>query len=229
MTYGLAITTFNRFDLTVKSCARVLDDPRISRILILDDASTDDSYEKLRTYYNGIDKVIVTREVENRGMSIAKRNAIGLCTQPWCIILDSDNEIGPDYLDALDKLELRDDTIYCPEWAMPQFDYRKFAGVTYDKHNAAGYLKKPMFEQHLNTANYLVPAWNYCGVYRHDPTVKETDTVHFAYLWLKEGYKYHVVPGMRYNHLVHEGSGWLQNADYNIRRGNQTLKLIENL
>jgi GT2 family glycosyltransferase len=229
MTYGLAITTWNRFDLTIHSFARVIDDPRISRILILDDASTDGSYDNLRGYFDGIDKVTVTREVVNRGMSIAKRNAIALCTQPHCIILDSDNEIGPDYLDALDKLQLQDDTIYCPDWAMPQFDYRAFSGQTIDASKVKQFLHKPMFEQLLNTCNYLVPSLNYCKVYRHDESVKETDTLHFAYLWLKAGYKFYVVPGMRYNHLVHAESGWLKNADYNIRRGNKTLKLIEQL
>lgn len=86
-----------------------------------------------------------------------------------------------------------------------------------------------MFEQHLNTCNYVVPANRYCEVFREDASVKETDTIHFAYLWLKAGNKFHIVPGMRYGHLVHPESGWLKNANYNIKKGHEIMKKMEGL
>ena len=43
----LAITTYNRIDMTVKSFAQVLDDPRITEIVIVDDHSTDQIFAVL--------------------------------------------------------------------------------------------------------------------------------------------------------------------------------------
>lgn len=229
MNLSLCITTYNRYELTTLSCMHVLQDPRINEVVILDDASTDGSYEKLRAYYEPFEKVKVIRQARNRGMSITKRDAIALASQQWAMILDSDNEIDHTYLDALSSVPLKRDTIYCPDWAMPQFDYRSFVGLTIDKSNVKKYLRMPMFEQHLNTANYVVPGYQYCQVYQHDEAIKETDTIHFAYLWLKWGGKFHIVPGMRYQHLVHAESGWLKNADYNIKKGREILKMIESL
>lgn len=229
MSISLCITTFNRYELTARSCMHVLEDSRIKEIVILDDASTDGSYEKLKAYYGPFAKVKVIRQARNRGMSVTKRDVIALASEPWAIILDSDNEIDRTYLDALSTIPLQKDTIYCPDWAMPQFDYRSFAGLTIDKSNVKKYLRMPMFEQHLNTANYVVPAYEYCQVYQHDEAVKETDTIHYAYLWLKSGGKFHIVPGMRYQHLVHSESGWLKNADYNIKKGREILNMIETL
>jgi hypothetical protein len=38
-----------------------------------------------------------------------------------------------------------------------------------------------------------------------------------------------IVPGMSYIHEVHEGSGWLQNADYNIKKADEIIDLIKKI
>jgi glycosyltransferase involved in cell wall biosynthesis len=227
--YSLAITTMNRYELTVKSFEKVLHDDRISEIIILDDASTDGSFEKLTTALAGENKVRVIGRLKNAGMSRAKFEAIGYSKEPFAIILDSDNEISTEYIDALDGLELDDKTIYMPEWARPTFDYRAYAGLTFDRTNIKEYLDKPMFEALLNTSNYVVPVAEYCKIYKEDPTVKGSDTVYFAHLWLAAGNKFHVVKGLQYDHLQHSESGWLKDASYNMVRGRQTIEQIKNL
>lgn len=50
---SLAITHYNRYEMVVESFAQVIDDVRLSEILIMDDCSTDGSYEKLRDHFKG--------------------------------------------------------------------------------------------------------------------------------------------------------------------------------
>ena len=57
---SIAATTYNRFETTIKCIEKIKDDDRVSDILILDDCSTDGSYERLVDYYEGDRKAIVT-------------------------------------------------------------------------------------------------------------------------------------------------------------------------
>lgn len=128
MKLSLAITTYLRYEMTVESFAQVIDDPRIDDIVILDDCSTDGSYEKLRDHFAGNKKVRVIRQAQNRGMLVNKFHAVGYCKNEWVALIDSDNVIGKSYLDAIfsitvypDLLQLYKDTIYVPEFSKPTF------------------------------------------------------------------------------------------------------------
>jgi glycosyltransferase involved in cell wall biosynthesis len=233
MKLSLAITTFNRYEMTVESFAQVIDDPRITDILILDDASTDGSFEKLVEYFKNNSEVKVTRQAQNRGMSRNKRDAISLVQGPWVIIWDSDNILGKEYLDALEYhikhyWELEPNCIYIPSFAKPAFDYRKYEGCLYDQS-----VLPPVHEDAancmMNTCNYVVNQTEYLKVYQHDLSIKGTDTVWFNYLWLKAGNSFYVIPGMEYHHRIHDGSGFLQDADYNMKKSAEVRKLIMQL
>lgn len=230
MKLSLAITNFNRYDLLLKSFENVVDDNRLSEIILYDDGSDWDIQESLRDAVKMLpDKVKLFLGVKNVGMSRAKRNAISLCENRFAIILDSDNSISEKYIDAIADFYWDDGTIMMPEMASPNFDYRAFSGLTFDSRNVNEYLDKPLFEALLNTSNYVVPVVEYLKVYEEDKTVKESDTVHFAYHWLRNGYQFKVVEGLQYEHLVHPESGWLQNAAYNSARGKQTIEQIRAL
>lgn len=224
---SLAITTYNRFDLTIKSFEKVIGDERISDITIVDDASTNGDGYRLKEYFKDNPKVHVIINDENCGMSLNKMKAIGISANPFVIILDSDNSINSEYLDAIEAIgELDENTIYMPDFSMPNFDFTKFAGQTISIDNVKEFVLDPMGNTCINACNYLVCRDQYLKVYKHDETVKETDTAHFFYLWMKVGYKFHIVKGMRYNHLVHEGSGWLANASYNMKKGEEIRNKI---
>lgn len=236
MNISLCITTYNRFELTIESFAQVIDDPRIDDIVILDDCSTDGSYEKLVNHFAGINKVRVIRQAQNRGMSLNKRDAIALAKNEWVIILDSDNVLGDNYLNAIESFgiypgyhNLKPDTIYCPDFAKPEFDYRKFKGETFDRHNIIDLVSDHMGNCAINTCNYLVHRDTYLKVYQHNAGMKGTDTIWFNYLWLKTGYSFYVVSGMQYFHRVHSGSGFLADAGYNMMQAEKVRKMIMTL
>lgn len=226
MKLSLAITTYNRYEMTVESFAQVIDDPRLTEILLLDDASTDDSYLKLVEHFRANDKVKVMRQATNQGMAENKKCAIALASGDRVLILDSDNKIDKSYIDAIYiEGNLHDDTVInCAEFAYPNFDFRKYSGQFIDYKNAKRFMSHDMFRCFLNCCNYVVPQKTYLDVYQKDDTVKEADTIAFNYRWLKAGYSFYIVPGCGYFHRTHAESGFMKNIDYNMKKA----KEIEN-
>jgi glycosyltransferase involved in cell wall biosynthesis len=226
---SLCITTYNRFEMLMESFAQVLNDDRISEIVIVDDCSDITIYDKILASTFDMSKVRLIRNSENLGMSLNKRKAIEAAKNDWCIIFDSDNVIGPDYLDAMFPITLPLDhtTIYCPSFARPRFDFRKYEG--WHILHAGNMMQESMGECFFNCCNYMVNRDEYLRVYEHNPAMKGTDTIWFNYLWLKARNSFYVVPGMEYIHRVHDGSGFLQDCSYNMKRAKEIKELIKAL
>lgn len=225
MTFTLAITHYNRAILLMQSFSQVLSDPRIDEILILDDCSDEQNWNLVKLLEQS--KVRVIRQAENRGMAQNKRDAIAYAKNEWVIILDSDNIISPAYLDAIPK-RLKSNTIYCPEFAEPNFDYRSCSGLTFSAHYKPN-LNSATESCCFNTCNYLVHRDSYIEVWEANPEVRGVDTLWFAYLWMKAGNMFYIVPKMRYFHLVHDGSEYMKHVSYNMQHAKQIQKLIEKL
>lgn len=228
MKLTLAITVYNRWDLLLESFAQVIDDPRIDEILIMDDASKDEYWNKIKELPKFNDKIKVVRQLSNQGMSRNKMSAVLNSKNEWVILFDSDNVIGKDYLDSIPET-LKVNTIYMPCFARPTFDFRKFSELIIEKEDAAAWIWDDVFNMMLNCCNYLVPREQYLQAFEDDATVKASDTILFAYNWLKNGNKFKVVPGMEYTHRIHPGSGFLEDCDYNMNKANHTRKLIQSL
>ena len=227
MNLSLCITTFNRFELLKESYAQVIDDPRISEIIIVDDCSTEPGIkEKVNSLAGG--KVKVFHQAQNRGMSRNKADAISYASNEWCIIFDSDNVITPDYLDAI-PVYLSSDTIYCPSFAKPEFDFRFHEGKFYDQKKSAREIRLDGYNVAMNCCNYLVHRDTYMAVYKFNPAHIASDTIWHAYNHLKAGGSFYIVPGMHYYHRVHKGSGFLQGVDHNMRMQAEVRKMIMEL
>lgn len=228
MKLTLAITTFNRYDLLLESFANVIDDPRIDEVLIMDDASKDEYWNKIKELPKFNDKIKVVRQLSNQGMSRNKMAAVLNSKNEWVILFDSDNIINKNYLDSIPET-LKDNTIYLPCFARPAFDFRKYSHLLIDKEDAAISILDDTFNMMLNCCNYVVPREEYLNVFAEDSTVKASDTILFAYNWLKKGNKFKVVEGMEYVHRIHAGSGFLEDCDYNMKKSAETRKMIQAL
>lgn len=224
----LAITTFNRWEMLLESFANLADDPRLDEILIMDDHSKDKYWNKIKELPKFNQKVKVARQFENRGMSENKRDAIALSKSQWVIIGDSDNIFGPDYLDNIPQIR-RPQTIYAPSFAKPSFDYRVYQDNHYTKETVKEKINEPMFNCFLNTCNYVVHRDTYLKVWEENKTIGCADTIFFNYLWLESGNGFYICPGMHYQHRVHNGSGFLQGIDYNMKQAEGVKKLIREL
>lgn len=224
---SLSVTSYNRFESTVKSFANVLDDERIGEILVLDDCSTDDSFSKLVAHFDGNEKVKVLQQVFNRSMQQNKADAVMLSKFEWCILLDSDNEINTDYIDNLFALpEWEEGTIYAPMRAKPKFIYDAFAGHTIDKVNVHKYVNMPLFGALINTSNYFVNRDFYADVYKFNPEIKGTDTANHFVNHISAGGSFHVVKDLEYIHAISTDSEFMKDIHYNME---QAKKIDEKL
>lgn len=233
MKLTLAITTFNRYKLLLESFAGVIDDPRIDEILIMDDCSEIEYWNKIKELPKFNPKIRVIRQLENRGMSVNKRDAVFNSANKWVILFDSDNIIGKDYLDALytDAFinnEQMSRFIYCPSFAKTQFDYRKFESKIFGIKSLGVKpdLSDAMLNCFFNTCNYVVNKNKYLEVWQENKEMKGSDTIWFNYLWLKSGNYFRVSPDMHYTHRVHPGSGFLTDVDYNMKKAEEIKKMI---
>lgn len=227
----LAITTFNRDQLTVDSFAQVLNDDRISEIVIVDDHSDEAIFANLQFMVNGLEKVKLFRNKKNLGCYHNKRMAVQSASNEWVILLDSDNKINADYLDSLDKHNDKT-TIYQPEFARPHFDFRNFSGSTIQTPFVKNYMTQKSFDTMLNAMNFFVNRAEYLRVF--DTTKEEpwtADSIYFNYLWLKAGNKIYVTPGMQYDHRVNDHAGQEPShySTHNRKTGNFYNEVVQKL
>ena len=208
---GIAIPTYERAKITPCSFAAVHNDPRVMSVAVVDDASTAASYNNLQDALKVFPKVVVSKNVENLGCYLNKRESVRRSLAKWVAVFDSDNVMTTEYLDALFAQQWHDDVLYMPVWAQPSLDYRQYEGLVLTRENVAEYLELPLFMAALNTGNFFVCKSSYMRVF--DDSVKPfaADSMYFAYCWLAFGGRLLLTPGLHYAHLVHAGY-WMQHA-----------------
>jgi len=228
-TLSLCITNYNRCDMLLESFSEVLKDERVSEIVISDDCSKQSIYNKVKSYTVKNKKIKLFRNENNVGMAKNKMLSVKRAENDYAIVFDSDNKISSVYIDGLYRVKWRPKVILAPSFAKPEFDYRQFSGDLINAQNIKHYMGEPMFQCFLNTCNYFVNRDEYLQTFVYDQSIKASDTIHFNYLWLKRGGCFQVVPQMEYEHRVHSGSGFLQDAEYNLRKAEQFVNLIKQL
>lgn len=211
---SLCITTFNRVEMVIRSISEVIDNPAISEIVIVDDASDIDKYDNLKHSLEALrdSKIKLYRNDENLDCYRNKKRSVELATNDWCIVFDSDNVIDNEYLNKLSIINWQPDTIYAPDFAKPHFDYRHFGGKVIDRNNIASFLNEKAFDCLINTCNYFVNKTNYLKVWDGSIDPHTADTAFFNSCWIKAGNKIMVVEGMEYEHTVHNGSHYVNNV-----------------
>lgn len=216
MNISLCITTYNRMDLLLDSFCQVVDDPRVSEIVIVDDASTNhasgyvlglaDRYRsKVRAFVNEY----------NIDCYRNKREVISKSTNEWVIILDSDNVVTKQYIDRIENLwtaGLNVRTIYQPSFAKPHFNFTQYETYVISKGNVAKFMHDPTFQTMLNAMNYFVNRDEYLKVWDGSCDPVTSDSIFQNYNWLKSGNMIYVVPGLEYEHRVHNGSHYQNNV-----------------
>ena len=230
---SIAIPTFNRHEMTLEAFAKVLDDERIGEIVINDDASDINSFYALEEAVSAIPKIKLFRNNSNQGCYKNKMHSIKLCSCQYCVILDSDNIIDSNYIDAIYNEHWNDNLILAPSFAKPLFDYREFINLIVTKSNINEHFHKHHFSTMLNTFNFFVNSKEYIRVFDAtfnvavDPVA--SDSIYFNYCWLLLGNSIKVVGGMEYEHRVHSGSYWSNNANASTDFSNKLLPKIKQL
>lgn len=224
MNLTFAITVYNRWELLLESFAGIIDDPRIDEILICDDHSADEYWNKIKDLGKFNPKIKVIRQLENRGMLENKRDAIYYSKNEWVIIADSDNVFTKEYIDNIPQIR-RPQTIYSPSFGRPNFDYRLYQGQHITKEVVQQHINEDMFNCFLNTFNCVVHRETFLSVWQKND-VKSADSIWFNYLWLKAGNGFYICPRMWYDHRVHSGSGFLADYDESMEKAKSIKKII---
>jgi glycosyltransferase involved in cell wall biosynthesis len=217
MKITVSIPYYNRADLVMETIRPLMNEDRVDEIILCDDCSPEDDFDKLLRNTEGMDKIKIVRNIKNFHNQHNKRNALSFAKNEWVLLLDNDNVAQQDFFDKLFALDYWEpDTIYHPAFAAPTFDYRQFNDETFTKKNVRHFAHHPIFMTLLNTNNYLVNRDEYLRKYRYDKTVRGADGIFFMYNWLNEGNKIYIVPDMQYFHRVHDGSEFLRERDSNM-------------
>lgn len=210
---SLCITNWNRFEFTLESFAQVINDGRISEIIISDDASTDGSIEKLIEHFKYHPKVKVFSNLENVGVYQNKKRAIELASNNWCILFDSDNVISESYIDTIFNLpDWEDNVAYCPDFALDALDYQHFAGVKITSQNAGNYIDQRNGGSLFNTLNYFCNRNFFLKVFDPSQNPIAADSICYNYLYLTNGGAMEVIKGLQYYHRIHPKSYYVENT-----------------
>lgn len=99
---AVAITTFNRAHLVGRAIESVVGQnwPAVE-IMVVDDASTDDTQAVVRSRYP---QVRYIRQEKNRGVCAARNLALQKASRPWLLFLDDDDTLVPHALARLAAL-----------------------------------------------------------------------------------------------------------------------------
>lgn len=229
---SLCITTFRRDSLLFESFRQVVNDERVSEIVIVDDYSPEYFMQAIAAFCRPYDKIKVFRNTKNLGCYKNKAEAVLEATNDWVYLLDSDNVITTEAIDKLYAYNVehgwRKDLIIAPEFAWPTFDYRHFAGKTITRQNVASMVNEKRFDCLINTANYFFHRDEYLRL--HDPKIEPwtADTIYTNYNWLKAGNSIHVLPGLQYFHRTEDFKGE-EGSHYvaNVKKTNGLAKKLE--
>lgn len=209
---SLCLTNHNRTQLLFESFEQVLNDDRISEIIISDDCSDPAIYQEVVWKFNGIDKVKIFRNESNLDCYRNKKKAVELASNDWVILFDSDNILTPRYLDAINHNPSDSKVLLQPCFARPHFDFRKYQGQAITRHNVKNFINDPTFQTMLNAMNYYVNRNEFLMIWDGHVDPVTSDSLYQNYNWLKGGNTIFVQEGMEYDHRVHGGSHYQQNV-----------------
>ena len=218
-TLSVCLTNFNREKLLYESIEQVIDDERISEIIISDDCSDYELYKRVVEYYKAWPKVKVSRNDTNVDCFRNKRKAVSLASNEFVILFDSDNILTKSYIDKLFHFEWDKHVIFQPVFAKPKFNFKEYSGLKITSKNVARHIEFVTFGTMLNAMNYFVNRDEYLRVWNGDVDPVTSDSLYQNHQWLSHGNSIYVVPGLEYEHRV-EDHGKEEKSHYvkNVKR-----------
>ena len=111
---SVVVPAYNEAKTISSVLEKVLAQPSVMEVIVVDDCSTDGTWEFLQNLASSNSKIRATRHPRNEGKGAALRTGISLATAPYVIIQDADLEYDPSEYPILLQplLENRADVVF---------------------------------------------------------------------------------------------------------------------
>lgn len=248
--FSLCIPTMDRYDdFLSKYLPKYLEIDLIDEIIITDENGND--VAKIREAFSNHPKLRLFVNETRLGTLINKLRACSYAKNEWIALIDSDNFAGEDYFTTAKNYidnnipENKKNIILSPCNARPDFNFYNLAGYVY---KIGDFEKNKMIEEQsrhlynnpghhstlMNLGNYVINKYltNNINLYnennRNFPSPYDViymNTLLFEQLDLN----LHVVPNMEYNHVVHNGSAYIQTCEQFVDFSNDVHARFNNL
>jgi len=230
--FSLCIPTIDRFDsFLYRYLEKYIDNEYIDEIIITDENGND--IEKIQKVYPNNNKLVLIKNEYRLGPFLNKLKACKHAKNEWIILMDSDNFAYKDYfITAKNYIEntIKDqkNIILAPSKARPNFDYSHLSGFIYkngsfkDNQLKENNLKKSHNSPSttlMNTGNfvinkYLIDNLNINNEIQNISQSSSCDVIYFNVLLFEQlDLNLHVVPNLEYDHVVHNGSIYIQTSN----------------
>ncbi|MBD2158905.1 glycosyltransferase family 2 protein [Leptolyngbya sp. FACHB-16] len=235
---SVAITHYERPEFLVRTLKNIFHDQRVSEIVILDDGSSQDTFFKCVNILKDFSsKVRLFRREQNLGPFTTSIQVCSLCSNPWCVLLDSDNTIFKNYLNTIFSLNIWDErTIYCPDYAFPHYSFKAYSNYVFNfddichLHQSSKILiHNFLFSCLINGGNYFLNCKTFVMTLQPYMVLRPyaTDSILRNYIWLSKDNNLSILKNAWYYHRVHAGSNWTLNAKQGIAEYHILAKKFE--
>jgi hypothetical protein len=230
--FSLCIPTLDRFDdFLSKYLIEYLENEYVDEIIITDENGND--IEKIIRIFPGNKKLILIKNETRLGPFLNKLKACSFAKNEWIVLMDSDNFAQKEYFKKAkqyidENIGDSKNIILAPSKARPNFDFTNLSGFIYEKgtfsrNNQAEIKSKEPHNSNsgtlMNTGNYvlnkfLIDNLNLDNERDNISKSSACDVVYFNTLLFEQlELNLHVVSGMEYNHVVHNGSIYIQTCN----------------
>ena len=229
MNISVSITHYNNSKFLDDVLDIIGKDDRVDEIIINDDHSKEWDILQNKVQQLNNPKIKLHRNSENLGNFMNKLKTLSLCKNEWAVLLDMDNMLTKEYLDAIEKAQpWNPDIIYAPEWARTFNGKRgNFSGSkplhfqklikTINKQTVKRYLTGVSFnlinmECCLNVGNYFVNKQEFLKIQNkkfgnyNKGRLSNVDYLQTNTEWLANNKTIQLLPKMVYNHRIHNQS-----------------------
>jgi len=239
---SLCIPTYRRYEKFLKKNIELyLKNPYIDEIIISDETGED--IEIIKEQYKEEAKLKLFKNENILGAFLNKKKSVSFANNEWICLIDSDNYAPISYFESwLEYIKINgidNKYVYLPIGSIPQsnhpgFNYEMFNNIKINKRNICSLEINGITECLLNTGNYIVNKNNYLETANNFLNELHTecyalDVLFKNALLLLNDSTLVIVPNMKYHHIVHDGSYFIEKQNTYERIRNTLVYVYNNL
>ena len=247
--FSLCIPTMDRFEAFLSHyLPKYLNNELINEIIITDENGND--YGLISKHFPDNSKLKLFKNETHLGPLLNKLHACSKASNEWIVLIDSDNFADINYFSVAKKYindcvgEHEKNIILAPSKAMPNFNYSHLSGIIFKKGN---FQQNKCIENErinssfsgsetlMNTGNYvlnkfLINNLNLLNESHHIHLSSACDVIYLNTLLFEQlDLNMHIVSGLEYSHVVHNGSIYMKTHNDHAQFNNFVHQRYKNL